>query len=116
MYFGSKSLLKQVSLNVRWDSEFSPNKVGKLIPNKVGIIKFDNKLFLQLDVQNRALYLCQKFAESIMHLCLLAEKHKKKKKIVYKNMQRAFYVRMMFNNNMSQCSIIFLVKEVVIFF
>ena len=59
-------------------------------------MKFNNKLFLQLDSYDKALYLCQKLAESIMRLCLLAEKH------VYKNFQIAFCVRMISNNITSQ--------------
>ena len=44
-------------------------------------MKFENKLFLQLDSQYKALFLCQKFIESIMYLCLLSGKY------VYKNFQ-----------------------------
>ena len=43
-------------------------------------MQFDNKLFLQLDSQDKALYLCRKFDESIVRLCLLAEKQRIKDK------------------------------------
>ena len=67
-------------------------------------MKFENKLFLQLDSQYKALFLCQKFIESIMYLRLLPGKY------VYKNFQTALYARVMSNNVMSQ-----IVNQVILF-